>query len=449
MPNPDVMDSDRYLRILKSEELAQRVGRIVRYAGHIIEADGPDAFIGELCHIYSPRTDATMEAEVIGLNQGRTLLFPYGGMDGISQSCEVFATGKKATAAVGKRFLGRIINGYGQAIDAGPSLLADTQYDFYPQPLNPLQRMPITQSLSSGVRVIDSLLTLGVGQKIGLFAGSGVGKTSLLAQILRGSSATINVVALIGERGREVRDFVQLIRERGLLERTVVVAATSDQPAVARLRATWLATALCEYYRDLGQHVLLVMDSVTRFAMAGREVGLAVGEPPTARGYTPSVFTALTRLVERCGGVVGKGSITGIYTVLVEGDDMNEPIADTMRATLDGHIVLTRDLAQRRHFPAVDVLHSVSRAMSGIASANQQQTVALALKIIAYHERYREMIALGVYQRGSNAELDLICDHMPQILAFLQQGREECTVKQDADGKLANILAPLRNLRLD
>lgn len=433
---------DAYLKALRSEDLHQRVGRIARLSGEVIQANGPDAFVGEICEIYSPRMDRSILAEVIGLDNGRTLLFPYDSLQGVSQGCEVFATGKQAEAAVGHGLLGRVIDGFGRPIDDHGPLHLDKVYPLVPSPLNPLHRRPVSQPFETGVRAIDGLLTLGVGQKVGLFSGSGVGKTSLLTQLVTGSGSDIRVVALIGERGREVREFVQTIQASpALRDKTIIVAATSDQSPLQRIRAALLATSIAEYFRDINQSVLLVMDSVTRFAMAQRELGLAVGEPPTARGYTPSVFNQTTRLVERCGGLEGKGAITGIYTILVEGDDMNEPVADNLRATLDGHIVLSRDLANQRHFPAIDVLKSASRLLSAVNTDEHMQHLRKVLRVLGYHERYREMVNLGVYEKGANAVLDQVNAYIPTLNAWLCQPMKEFTPKTETDARLAVLSA--------
>lgn len=432
------MPLQAFLQALRTEDLHQRVGRIGRLVGEVIQANGPDAFVGEICEIYSPRTDQSMLAEVIGLDTGRTLLFPYDSLQGISQGCEVFATGKTAHAVVGPELLGRVVDGFGRPLDGLGEIHGRAAYPLTPEPINPLVRSPIKTPFETGVRAIDSMLTLGVGQKVGLFAGSGVGKTSLLSQIIHGSSSDIRVIALIGERGREVREFVQAVYATPQLKKnTVIVAATSDQSPLQRIRAAFLATSIAEYFRDQGQSALLVMDSVTRFAMAQRELGLSVGEPPTARGYTPSVFNQMTRLVERCGGLQGKGAITGIYTILVEGDDMNEPIADGLRATLDGHIVLTRQLANDRHFPAIDVLKSASRLLNEVNTEAHLLKVRKISRVLSYYERYREMVNLGVYEKGANSVLDQVNEFMPALNAYLRQPLAEFSRKTEADAKLA------------
>lgn len=413
--------NNRFAHAVNRQELTARVGQIVRCAGTVIEADGPDAYLGEICEVTSLRNGQTTFAEVIGINQGRTLLFPYGDVAGISIGCEVFATGRLPMAKVGPNALGKVVDAFGQPYDPGQRFEGDAEYPLVPPSINPVLRRPISERLHTGVKAIDHFLSIGQGQKIGIFAGGGVGKTSLLQQIVRGTDADVCIVALIGERGREVHDFITHIQASGILPRTSVVAATSDQPAILRQRAAFYATSLAEYFRDMGKHVLLVMDSVTRFGMAQREIGLAVGDMPTARGYTVSTFANLTKLVERCGGVEGKGSISGIYTILVEGDDLSEPLSDTMRATLDGHIVLSRDMANERRFPAIDLLRSTSRVMEAVTDAEARKWASQLMRMLAFHERYRELINLGVYEGGSNPKLDQIIEIMPSIRDYLQQ----------------------------
>ena len=421
---------------LRNTELIQRRGRIVRTRGAVIEASGPDACVGEICLISSAHLAGCLEAEVIGIDHGHTLLFPYGNPAGISAGCEVLATGRIATAPVSMDMGGHILDAFGCALDPARSFIPSHQWPLLPPHINPLQREPVTTRLHTGVRVIDHFLTLGRGQKIGLFAGAGVGKTSLLQQIIRGTAADLCVIALVGERGREVLDFVQQVEQAGMRQRTVIVVATSDQPAILRHRAALYATAIAEFHREQGQHVLLVMDSVTRFGMATREMGLAVGDMPTTRGYTVGTFAALTRLVERCGGLRGKGSVSGIYTVLVEGDDPDEPLADAMRATLDGHILLAREQANERRFPAVDLLRSVSRVMPAVVDAEARAQAAEVVRLLAFHERYRELINLGVYEAGSNPRLDAALTVIPEIYNFTQQLQAQ-SVALAAGAKLA------------
>ncbi|WP_374351384.1 FliI/YscN family ATPase, partial [Chitinimonas sp.] len=354
------LSAQAYLDSLRSAPLTRPVGRVRQLAGLGIESAGPNVLVGEICEIVPRDGGQGLRAEVVGLRDGRVTLMPYGELHGIGIGSAVHSTGQMPRIGVGEALLGRVIDAFGDPLDSLPPPITREFRPLKAAPLNPLSRPRVEQILETGVRSIDSLLTLGQGQRVGIFAGSGVGKSTLLGMMARHARAEVNVIALIGERGREVREFIDKhLGEEGL-RHAVVVVATSDQPALARARAAYAATAIAEYFRDAGKQVLLTMDSVTRFAMARREIGLAVGEPPTARGYTPSVFAELPELCERCGTAASGGAITALYTVLVEGDDFNEPISDMLRATLDGHIVLTRRLAQQGHSPAIDVLHSAS-----------------------------------------------------------------------------------------
>jgi flagellum-specific ATP synthase len=415
------MSFDTYLQTLARTPLTRRLGQVRQLTGLAIEARGPDAAIGELCTIV-PRGDTSpIVAEVVGIKGDHVTLMPYGPLDGVAAGCEVVADDMPAEIGVGDALLGRVIDGFGVPLDARPAPLLKTRRPLRAAPLNPLERPRIADVMETGVRSIDALLTLGKGQRTGIFAGSGVGKSTLLGMITRHVHADLNVIALIGERGREVREFVeQQLGEEGL-RRSVVVVATSDQPALARIRAAYAALAIAEYFRDRGLQVLLTMDSITRFAMAKREVGLAAGEPPTARGYTPSVFAELPELCERCGTGPSGGSITALLTVLVEGDDMNEPIADCLRATLDGHIVLSRQIAHQGQYPAIDVLKSASRVMNDLVSADQRALADRAIKALAMLERNRQLVDIGAYEAGSNPELDKALALEPALSAFLRQ----------------------------
>lgn len=345
----------RMLQAVHEAELVSRLGRVTEITGLVTIADGPDVFLGELCEIWTGEDKKPLAAEVVGLKNNRVLLMPYGDVRGIRLGSEVAATGRDVDAPVGQALLGRVVDAFCRPLDNGPNLALKQRYPLYADPINPLKRQRIREPLETGVRSIDGLLTVGKGQRVGIFAGSGVGKSTLLGMIARNMQADVNVIALIGERGREVKDFIDdCLGEEGL-RKSVVIVATSDQPALIRAHAAFAATSIAEYFRDQGLDVVLTMDSITRFATAQREIGLAVGEPPTARGYTPSVFSVLPKLLER-GGATDKGSITAFYTVLVEGDELNEPISDHVRAILDGHVVLSRKIANRGHFPAVDVL---------------------------------------------------------------------------------------------
>jgi flagellum-specific ATP synthase len=426
---------------VRAAQLVRKIGHVRQLAGLGIESSGPDALIGEICEITPRAGGVPLRAEVVGLRDGRVMLMPYGAANGIGVGCEVAATGSLARIGVGTALLGRVIDAFGDPLD-GQAPPATTGFrPLKAAPLNPLSRPRIDTILETGVRCIDSMLTIGHGQRIGIFAGSGVGKSTLLGMIARNTLAEVNVIALIGERGREVREFIDKHLGPEGLARSVVVVATSDQPALARARAAYAATAIAEYFRDQGRQVMLTMDSVTRFAMARREIGLAVGEPPTARGYTPSVFAELPELCERCGTAGAAGAITALYTVLVEGDDFNEPISDMLRATLDGHVVLSRRLAQQGHYPAIDVLHSVSRLIGDLASAEERGLVHAALEHLAVYERNRQLIDMGAYHSGTSADIDLAIALAPALTAFLRQ-QEGGVPRAQAMAALAAALRP-------
>jgi flagellum-specific ATP synthase len=412
-----------YREALAATELAPRIGWVRRLQGLAIEAEGPDVHLGEMCRVL-PREaaqGAPVLAEVVGLEPDHVVLMPFGALRGIGTGSRVVALGHGADIAVGPELLGRVIDGFGQALDARPPLMTLARRSLDAGMTSPMERPRIERVLETGIRAVDALLTIGEGQRIGIFAGSGVGKSNLLGMITRHARADVNVIALIGERGREVREFVEEQLGPQGLSRSVVVVATADQPALARVRAAHAAVAIAGHFRDQGQAVLLTMDSITRLAMARREVGLAAGEPATARGYTPSVFAELPQVCERCGTAPAGGSITALLTVLVEGDDLNEPIADTMRAILDGHIVLSRDLAQQGHYPAIDVLRSVSRLMGELASGEQRQLAAQAVRHLAVLEKFRQLVELGAYARGSNAALDEALAMEGPLSAWLRQ----------------------------
>jgi flagellum-specific ATP synthase len=431
----------RLVEAVREARLVRRLGHVTHLAGLGIEASGPDVVIGEVCEIEARSGDSVLQAEVVGLRGGRVVLMPCGDMRGVGIGARVEASGHAARYPVGEALLGRVLDAFGRPLDGRPPPVSDSYRPLKASPLNPLSRPPVREVIETGVRAIDAFLTLGKGQRLGIFAGSGVGKSTLLGMIARNVTAQVNVIALIGERGREVRDFIDKhLGEQGLA-RSVVIVATSDQSAVARSRAAHAATAVAEYFRDAGQHVLLMMDSVTRFAMARREIGLAAGEPPTARGYTPSVFGELPELCERCGTGPSGGSITALYTVLVEGDDFNEPISDMLRATLDGHLVLARRLAHEGHFPAVDVLQSTSRLLADLASAEERRAVAAAVESMALHERNRQMIDIGAYKAGGNPQLDRAVELMPAITRFLRQEVGQRTPRAQAMQGLAQVLA--------
>jgi flagellum-specific ATP synthase len=430
----------RLLDTIRSADWIKRTGRIVRSIGLTVESAGPDARLGEICEISSRARGDTTLAEVVGFSDGRVLLMPYEDLAGIESGSEVMATGESAHAVAGRHLLGRVIDGFGMPIDGRPLPALGTKCPLYPPPLNPLERGMVTEVLESGVRSIDALLTIARGQRVGIFSGSGVGKSTVLGMIARQAKADVSVIALIGERGREVKTFVETGLSPEARARSVVVAATSDQPALVRRRAAFLATAIAEYFRGEGLHVCLTMDSVTRIAMAQREIGLASGELPTARAYTPSVFALLPRLLERGGVGANGGSLTALYTVLVEGDDMADPIADSVRSILDGHIVLSRAVAQRARFPAIDITQSISRLTSAIVSEAERQLIAEAIKLLAQYEASRDLIEVGAYRQGTNAAVDRAIKIVPELEKFMAQRPDETQSRAAAMERLRAIV---------
>lgn len=430
---------EEYLAAVSSAQLTRRCGRVSGISGQSIEAIGPDVTIGEVCALVLDN-GASLMVEAVGMKPGRVVLMPYGELRGIGVGNEIVATGRQAGVPVGTALLGRVIDAFGMPLDGGPVPRTSATRHLTALPINPLTRPRITQLLESGVRAIDTLLPLGRGQRMGIFAGSGVGKSTLLGMLARDVKADVNVIALIGERGREVREFVEKHLGTEGLRRSVVVVATSDQPALARTRAAHAATAIAESFRDQGRQVLLMMDSITRFAMARREIGLAAGEPPTARGYTPSVFSDIPALCERCGTTDSGGSITALYTVLVEGDDFNEPISDIVRATLDGHIMLSRDLAHEGHFPAIDVLQSTSRLASELVGDEDLALMSATVELLSTYERNRQMVDMGAYRVGSSPAIDRAMQLFPMVRAVLKQSVLESTTRREAIVRLRNAL---------
>ncbi|HAV62131.1 MAG TPA: flagellum-specific ATP synthase FliI [Verrucomicrobiales bacterium] len=409
---------------VKEARVLQNKGRVVQLIGLVIESEGPLAAMGEVCRIESARHDGTTLAEVVGFRNHHLLLMPLGEVHGIHPGSEVIATGSSLRVPVGDALKGRIIDGLGQPLDGLGPIQSTRQVGLNLLPPHPLRRQRIRQSFRTGVKAIDTFVPCGRGQRLGIFAGSGVGKSTLLGMMASQSEADVNVIALIGERGREVREFLEKdLDERGR-QKSVVVVATSNEPALSRLKGAFLAMSIAEHFRDEGQNVLLMMDSVTRFAMAQREIGLAVGEPPATRGYTPSVFSMLPQLLERAG-TGEQGAITGLFTVLVEADDMNDPIADAVRSILDGHIVLNRDLATQNHYPAIDVLGSVSRLNRDLLDDNQQANVARARELMALYRRNQDLISIGAYPAGSNAAIDEAIRLREPLNRFLRQAVHE------------------------
>ncbi|MCL1816302.1 MAG: flagellar protein export ATPase FliI [Clostridiales bacterium] len=415
-----VFSAKRYQDILNNTDPLEYGGRVSKIVGLTVESSGPAGRIGDICHIYTLKQDRAMPAEVVGFRDNKVLLMPFGNLEGVGLGSKVVSADCTLTVPVGRQLIGRILDGLGNIMDDGPPLLIEAHYPVENSAPNPLTRQRIKEVLPLGVKSLDGLLTLGRGQRIGIFAGSGVGKSSLMGMIARNTVADINVISLVGERGREVRDFIEKDLCAEGLQKSVLVVATSDSPALIRLKSAMVSTAIAEYFRDLGYDVLLLMDSLTRFAMAQREIGMAAGEPPVSRGFPPSVYALLPKLLER-SGTAEKGSITGIYTVLVEGDDMNEPISDTVRSILDGHIVLDRALAHANHYPPVDVLGSVSRVMPDIVSKKHLKSAGFIRNKLAIYREASDLINIGAYQKGANPEIDEAIRLHHDISAFLKQ----------------------------
>jgi flagellum-specific ATP synthase len=431
-----------YIRALNARPLARPIGRVSRVAGLVVESVGPRVLLGELCEIHSAATGGIVRAEVVGLHDEHVVLMPLAEVGGVAIGDQVTGTGAAQMLGVGEALLGRVIDPFGTPLDSLPAPTGLEPWSLKGRPINPLARQPIAEVLQTGVRAIDGLLTIGRGQRMGIFAGSGVGKSTLLGMLARNVDADLNVIAMIGERGREVREFVEHTLGAEGLARSVVVVATSDQSALARLHAAYAALTVAEFFRAQARHVMLIMDSLTRFAMAQREVGLAAGEPPTARGYTPSVFSLLPRLLERCGTNADGGSVTALATILVEGDDLNDPVADSIRSIIDGHIVLDRDLANSGHYPAIDVLRSVSRLMPALASAQERALIERTVRVLSLLRRHQDVVDLGAYQAGSNPELDSALAVWPALERWLRQPVGTLSARAEALQQLATVMAP-------
>jgi len=415
-------------------------GKVSRVVGIVIEGIGPGSSVGSLCEIYPHGCKNPITAEVVGFQKSRVFLMPIGPINGIAPGSRIVALKTRPTVPVSTMMLGRVLDGMGNPIDDKGPLDCDCEYPLYVDPINPLKRAIITEPLDVGVKAINGLLTCGKGQRMGIFAGSGVGKSILLGMIAKNTRADVTVIGLVGERGREVREFIERDLGPNGLAKAVVVAATSDQPPLIRMRGAYVATAIAEFFRDQGKDVLLLMDSVTRLAMAQREVGLATGEPPTTKGYTPSVFAFLPRLLERAGNVSRKGSITGLYTILVEGDDMNDPIADTVRSIIDGHIVLSRDLSNRSHYPAIDVLQSISRVMVEIVGSEHIGHSRRIIQVLDTYKKSEDLIKIGAYVKGTNAKTDYAVSMIDKINTFLQQDKnDKVTFEQCVAGMKALV----------
>jgi flagellum-specific ATP synthase len=410
-------------KILNAETIKVN-GKVTDVVGLVIVSFGPNVSIGEECRVIDRNGVEVCSCEVVGFKDGKVLSIALGEVHSISPACEIVSTGRSFSISVGEELLGRVIDGMGNPIDGKGPLNLSERRSIYREPPNPLDRDRIETPLQTGVRAIDGLLTIGKGQRAGIFAGSGVGKSVLLGMMARNTDADINVITLLGERGREVREFIEKdLGEEGL-KRSVVIVATSDKSALIRMKSAYIGTTIAEYFRDKGKDVLLMMDSVTRFAMAQREIGLTVGEPPTTKGYTPSVFALLPKLLERAG-TTNRGSITGFYTVLVDGDDMNEPIADAVRSILDGHIVLSRKLANKGQYPAIDSLQSVSRVMPDVVTDDHRGRAILFNEILATYSEAEDLINIGAYVKGSNPQIDHALHNISNLRMFLKQGMKE------------------------
>ncbi|AGA24079.1 MULTISPECIES: flagellar protein export ATPase FliI [Bacillus] len=433
------MKTQSLIDCIEMTDSYKRYGKVKRVIGLMIESKGPASSIGDVCLIYAKgQSGKVIKAEVVGFQEENILLMPYLEAASIAAGSIVEATGESLRVKVGTGLVGQVIDAFGEPLDGkllpkGLSPVSTEQ-----SPPNPMKRPPIREKMGVGVRSIDSLLTVGKGQRIGIFAGSGVGKSTLMGMIAKQTEADLNVIALVGERGREVREFIEKDLGKEGLKRSIVVVATSDQPALMRLKAAYTATAIAEYFRDKGQNVMFMMDSVTRVAMAQREIGLAAGEPPTTKGYTPSVFAILPRLLERTGANE-HGTITAFYTVLVDGDDMNEPIADTVRGILDGHIVLDRALANKGQFPAVNVLKSISRVMSNISTKQHLDAANKFRELLSTYQNSEDLINIGAYKRGSSREIDEAIQFYPQLIQFLKQGTDEPALLEESIAVLTSL----------
>ena len=432
-----VFSADAAIAALRQQDLIRQNGKVRQVIGVVIESLGPAMAVGDTCLIGYKRNAPSVLAEVVGFRDNKVLIMPLGELAGIGAGSEVVALGKPLDVGVSDALLGRVLDGLGRPIDGLGPVHAEHRIGVYAAPPNPLERRRVVEPLALGIRCIDALLTCGKGQRVGIFSGSGVGKSTLLGMIARNTAADVNVIALVGERGKEVRDFIE--RDLGVegLKRSVVVVATSDQPALVRIKAAFVATTIAEYFRNQGLDVMLMMDSVTRFAMAQREIGLAIGEPTTTRGYTPSVFALLPKLLERAG-TSASGTITALYNVLVDGDDMNEPVADAVRSILDGHIVLSRQLAAANHYPAIDVLQSVSRVMPEVTDQVHVNAASAVRDILATYRDAEDLVNIGAYVPGSNPRVDLALSKIEGVRHFMRQGILERTSYADA---LAGLMA--------
>lgn len=419
-----MIDLSKYKNTLEKTNSFKEIGQVTHIIGLVIEADGPPSSIGDLCYIYPKMNENPVWAEVVGFKEDKVLLMPLGEMEGLKPGSTVINSGGSLKVKVGSELLGRVLDGLGNPLDEFGTLKTNKFRSSKAQKINPLTKIKVRDYLSMGVKAIDSLITIGKGQRVGIMAGSGVGKSTLLGMLARNSKADMNVIALIGERGREVSEFIENSLGTEGLSKSVVVVATSDQPSLVKIKAAHVATSIAEYFRDSGRDVLFMLDSVTRIAMAQREVGLAIGEPPATRGYTPSVFALMPKLLERSGNS-DKGTMTGLYTVLVEGDDFNEPVSDTVRGILDGHILLSRQLAQKNHFPAIDVLGSISRVMIDVTEKEQMEAAGKIRDLLATYEKNVDLINIGAYIAGSDPKIDRSIKLNEEINSFLKQSIKE------------------------
>jgi flagellum-specific ATP synthase len=435
---PQPFSAEHYIEELRSVDLVRTNGKVRQVIGTVIESNGPPMAIGETATITYKRNAAPVLAEAVGFRDAKVLLMPLGELGGIAAGSEVVALGRPLQLGLSEALLGRVLDGLGHPIDGLAPIAGAKRAEITGTPANALRRRRVTEPLGVGVRAIDGLLTVGKGQRAGIFAGSGVGKSTVLGMIARNTAADVNVIALVGERGKEVRDFLERDLGEAGLRRSIVVVATSDQPALVRIKAAFVATRIAEYFRDQGLDVMLMMDSVTRFAMAQREVGLAIGEPTTTRGYTPSVFALLPKLLERAG-TSEHGTITALYTVLVEGDDMNEPVADAVRSILDGHIVLSRKLASANHYPAIDVLASVSRVMPDVVPPSHANAASTVRDILATYRDAEDLVNIGAYVPGSNPRVDHALARIDQVRLFLRQGIYDRSTFEDAERAIMGL----------
>jgi len=435
----ETIDIKKYSSFIETNSFVKKIGKISRIIGLMIESDGPGVAIGSICTIKS-RIRPHILAQVVGFRNNQTLLMPLGDIDGVEPGCAIEATEEQPSFSVSSEIIGRVLDGNGKPIDGKGPIPLGTEYPIMGTSINPLSRARVNQSLDVGVRSINGLLTCAKGQRIGIMAGTGLGKSVLLGMIARNTEAEINVIALIGERGREVKEFIDENLGPEGLKRSIVIAAASDQPPLVRLRGAFIATTIAEYFRDQGKDVLLMMDSITRFALAQREIGLSVGEPPTTKGYPPSTFSLIPKLLERAGTSEGSGTITGLYTVLVEGDDINEPVSDSVRAVLDGHIVLDRELAAHNHYPAIDVLSSVSRLMIDVISKEHYDLSMKMKDFLATYNEAKDLINIGAYTKGSNPKWDIAINKIDRINAYLQQGIMETVTMGECLNALKEIV---------